>query len=277
MPRYASRDEKHTWRNIVEWDRVLPPSRPSAFHLTLFEEWLRPLDRELPLGILGSTPEFRDLVYRLRFRHVWVLDKYPVVYKRMSRLRSFNTAETFICGDWIDVLRKQKETFVAILSDLTSGNLPYERHRDFYSAISSALVPGGLFLDKILTFARPKLQLRSLLTKYHKLPPNLLYVNHFSCEVLFCSTLLNLRERVDSTLFYSILEERCRGDENLETFLAQATHVTPLDTIWYYGRPWKRIEPVYHEFFRPLHHSAEERLSPFAGFVQLFASRSKNL
>ena len=62
------------WRNMDQWEMVLPPSRPTVEELNRIERYIDGYSRSEPIAILGSTPEFRDLLYRMRI----------FVYKRKS-------------------------------------------------------------------------------------------------------------------------------------------------------------------------------------------------
>ena len=193
-----------TWEQMSTWDLVLPPSRPSSWHLTTFREALRTRDRREPVAVLGSTPEFRDLLHECGFERIFVFDRNLEFYQCMSRLRVHRQWEQFVFGNWMETLAKFSGRFGTIMSDLTSGNVAYEEREVFYELITNALRPGGLFCDKVLTHPGDLLRVDDLVAKYSLLPLNLLTVNHFSCEMLFCSELLDDDYILDSTRFYAI-------------------------------------------------------------------------
>src|SRR5437763_12065759 len=139
-----------TWSKIVEWHLVLPPSRPSAYHLAFFAKHLGGMDKHRPVAVLGSTPEFRDLLAKLHFSQIYVFDKSRTVYDRMNELKVFADRELFVEGHWLDTLPTFKNQFAAVLSDLTSGNIPYDQREEFYASISNTLAPDGMFVDKLL-------------------------------------------------------------------------------------------------------------------------------
>ena len=163
--------------------------------------------------------------------------------------------------------------FAAVLSNLTSGNVPYKQRHEFYSLITESLRPGGMFCDKLLSYPIPHENLDALLEKYENAPLNLDTVNRFKCEVFFCSDLLTevgrcsdlLTEvgRVDTSLFYDHLRQMSPRP-TVGAILDRLPLVTPRGMTWDYGRPWHREQ---EEFDLRLHCS-DDRLergdSPYA-------------
>ena|ERR1043166_1676039 len=257
------------WASMRKWDLVLPPSRPSAHQLAALRLQIRFVDRAQPVAILGSTPEFRDLLYECGFSDVYLLERNPTFLSAMSDLRVYASPETIIQGDWLDTLPDSPGRFALILSDLTSGNIPYDDRPRFYDYISNALMPGGLFCDKILTHPSPHIPIDSLVRKYSELPLNLLHINHFSSEMLFCSEFLDHSQTVDSTLFYRMLEERIQNPR-VRAFAAKAKSITPPGFIWWYGRPWSELRHSYCPILRVYNETGDEAGSPYFGRLKHF-------
>ena len=163
-----------TWDLMKNWHLVLPPSRPSARQLAHIKSIASGIDRSAPVGVLGSTPEFRDLLHELGFSNIHVLERNMHFYEAMCAWRVYQNDERVIRGDWRKTLCSLRDTYALILSDLTSGNIPYTDRAAFYGLITSALRPGGIFCDKILTHEGPMLSLDYLFDKYTSLPLNLL-------------------------------------------------------------------------------------------------------
>jgi hypothetical protein len=253
-----------TWDLVRDWELVLPPLRPSAEQVARIRQRLEGLDRGCPVAVLGSAPEFRDLLHEMGFPRVHVFDRNRRFHDAMSRMRVHAGAEKLEEGDWFHTLGRFKGRFGAVLSDLTSGNVPYERRAEFYGLITDALRAGGLFCDKLLRHDRPLLPLEGLLDKYSRQPLSLLYVNAFVCETFFCSDLLALRGIIDTSLFYEVLRQRARTPR-LRAFVAINKRGMPPGTIWYYGRPWSELEPSYCPSLVPVEDVDEETWSPFHG------------
>lgn len=229
------------WDLMAHWNLVLPPSRPSANQLNRIKKHIKALDRSIPVAVLGSTPEFRDLLVECNFQNIYILERNLNFYKAMSIARVYpNAKETVLNGDWLDTLRNTQNYFSLILSDLTCGNIPYEQRREFYNLISSSLTDKGLFIDKILTHPGENIKLDFLVRKYSNLPLNLLYINYFSCEMLFCSELLDFKSMVDTNFFYDFLNHRIRNVRVLG-FVEQAKQITPPGFVWWYGKKWDQL------------------------------------
>ncbi len=234
-----------TWNTIKTWDLVLPPSRPSAYHLSIIKKVISEYvpNHSQAVAVLGSTPEYRDLLAEMGYEKVFILEKSPEFYKLMSTMRIYSNREELIEGDWLETLPTFKDYFALILSDLTMGNIPYESRSLFYQRLSESLIQNGLFIDKVLTHPCEHIKLATLIDKYSELPVNLLHVNYFSCEFFFCSELLELRNMVDSSLFYATLEKELKS-EKLHAFLKQVPKITPSGCSWYYGKNGQKFRKI---------------------------------
>jgi hypothetical protein len=251
---------------------VLPPLRPSAAQVARIAAHLKGVARSDPVAVLGSTPEFRDLLYELGFRSIHVFDRSERCYAAMSRLRAQSSPEVLEKGDWLESLARFESHFGAILSDLTSGNVPYADRATFYGLIARALRGGGFFCDKLLSNEQPLLCLDELLDSYAQRPLNLLYINAFVCEVFFCSELLRVRELVDASLFYEVLRERARSPRQ-RAFVWVNRRTIPPGSLWYYGRPWQQLSPGYCAELTAVDSVDEERWSPFYGRARTLVFR----
>lgn len=264
-----------TWERMDHWYLVLPPSRPSPYHLSVLRDEMSKIDRGKPVAVLGSTPEFRDLLFQLGFRDIFVFEKHASVYSALSELRCHTNSETLVIGNWVETLPTYPGKFEVILSDLTSGNIPYDLQGKFYSGIARALNEEGVFIDKILTFHGPKRNIKVLSARYSEMPFNLLTLNYFNCEFLFCSELLDVKDLVDTTMFYEILEGEFTNDV-LRKFLSECRKITPPDSIWYYGREWDEVSVCYDQSLEKLKEYAEEAGSPYYGNLKIIISGRKH-
>ena len=262
------------WKQMHHWNLVLPPSRPSAFQLFNLRRRIEGLDRRLPVAVLGSTPEFRDSLYEWGFQEIYVLERNMAFHESVSKLRIHQNPEHIVKGDWMDTLNDLAGKFSLILSDLTSGNISYDQRRRLYTLIFQSLKKGGIFYDKVLMHPGPNISVKFLIAKYSDLPLNLLSVNHFSCEMLFCSELLDIEELVDTSLFYSILDEQVKN-QRVRAFVEQAHYITPEGGIWYYGRKWKHLESEYYHNLNPIAIDEEEASSPYYGRVKFFTHKKE--
>lgn len=237
--------------NFVEihsnWQFVLPPSRPSVHELERIRTFLINIERKIPVAVLGSTIEFRNLLHSMGFENIYIFEKNPSFYKwTASWITHKADTEYFIEGDWLDTIKQYKSYFAVILSDLTMGNISYDNRDLFYTAIYESLRPYGVFIDKVLTHNMPHIPLDILMAQYETFPINLESINRFSCEILFCSTLLN-EGIINTTNFYNILKKHYTTP-TLTKYIEKAHLITPENCIWYYGKFW---EELHSNYFKP--------------------------
>jgi hypothetical protein len=257
-----------TWSQIINWRLVLPPSRPDTWQLVVVADHLTAKERNRPVAVLGSTIEFRDLLAEMGFTDVYVLEHNRQFHKLVSADRIYSNSETVIWGNWLETLHQTPIKFSAILSDLTSGNVNYTNRSLFYSGIAKALDSDGIFMDRMLTHSIPHEPLRQLAETYQSLPINLLTINRFSCEFIFCSELLTEGDIVDSDKFYAIL--RARFDSpRLQRFVDYCHNITPAGCIWWYGKPWKSLAPDFERHLQIIDIVDEPLQSAYAGRAKL--------
>lgn len=265
----------HTWDIIRSWHNVLPPSRPSERELRWLSRMIaRTVQGKPTIAVLGSTPEFRDIAFELN-ANVHVFERSVDTYKYMSSIRRYRNDETMVEGDWIQSIFGFSSTFDFVLSDLTSGNIPYESHTCFYQAIAKSLKSSGLFYDKVLTHSPDLMSSEGLLARYRRKPLNMLTANRFSCEYLFCSDLLSAKSLVESTAFYDHALE-VDSSPNIRALISLTELVTPRGCSWYYGRPWSDLAKAYSTSLDIIRAFEDVPSSPYFGRAKLFLSKPNN-
>lgn len=265
-----------TWSQIINWRLVLPPSRPDAWQLAVVADHLSDKERDRPIAILGSTIEFRDLLAEMGFTNVYLLERHQQFHNLVSSDRIYCNPETVIWGDWLKSLHQTPIRFSAILSDLTSGNIDYASRSLFYGGIARVLDSGGVFMDRMLTHAIPHESLSLLAVKYQSLPINLLTVNRFSCEFMFCSELLANEEIVDSDRFYAALRSRF-DSPRLRRFIDLCQSITPTGCIWWYGKPWDSLAPDFERHLQIIDAVDEPLQSAYAGRAKLLLAQKRGV
>lgn len=262
------------WNSFNTWHLVMPPSRPDEMQLSRISILIENFDRQMPVAVLGSTPEFRDLYHKMGFKNIYVFDKNIIFYNSMKQLMTYAKCnEQFICGDWLDTLPQYSNKFSVILSDLTLGNLNYDVRDRFYSYINKALSWEGIFIDKILIHDH-FLNVEQLLQAYEKKPLNLKTANYFNCQMLFCSQLIQINEMVDTTQIYQYLGS-LHQYAWLPKLLELTKKITPSDCIWYYGREAKDITTLFQYHFNILAVWEEPVDSPYYFFAHHYLFRRK--
>jgi hypothetical protein len=257
-------DPSANWTEAFEWQNVLPPSRPSADQLLYFLSYLEALPRDRPVLVLGSTPEYRDLLGVLGFSLVFVVDKSISFHRHVSKARHWTNLETLVVQDWRDFLPSCPTKFVAILSDLTSGNIPYADRFDFYRSIGRALAPGGLFFDKLLTHRAPLRAIAPLYNKYTMLPVTSATSNEFNCAVLFTSEILRDGVLNTNDAYAALSGVGHRGFWS--TYITHNHRITPNNCIWFYGVSYGRAADIYGSALDVIEEKDEPSYSPYHGF-----------
>lgn len=267
----------NTWNEIMaNWVYVLPPSRPSKIELERIRIVSTRYNHEEPVAVLGSTIEYRDLLYEIGFKQVYVFEKNLEYHDSVGRWKIYECKNEFLVeGDWLNTLRNYKGMFNIILSDLTMGNINYDNRNAFYTDISIALKPGGVFIDKVLTHSENLITIDEIENKYNNMPVNILTANMFSCEALFCSELLKSGV-VDTTKFYSVLRDKYKNNNRLLRIVDMSHLISPENCIWYYGKPWQELEKDYHVHFKSHIYFDDEINSPYYGRLKHFINYGRN-
>jgi len=263
-----------SWSLMKNWDLVIPPSRPSLEQLQYLTSFAKGINKANPVAVLGSTMEFRDLLYELEFKNIYVFDWNEKFHNQTSRTRVYNNKEIFIHGNWIDTLQNYQNRFSLILSDLTSGNIAYEYRAKFYLDIENALMEQGHFYDKLLIHDN-LININSLIRKYQTAPINNSSVNYFSCEFLFCSELLAPTKKVDTTKIYQQLIEMC-DNLRIRKFIELCKVITPEGFVWYYGKTWNELKLDYCKTLIKINELEDFKTSPYFKRAKLFHLIKKN-
>ena len=265
------KNEINTWSKIDSWQFVTPPSRPTKWQLDICQSILSTIDKKCNIAVLGSTIEFRNLLVETGFKNVFIFERNRSFYDYTSKYIQKKENEIYIDGNWLETLSNYNDTFEVVLSDLTSGNIDYMDREKLYLSISTAMSRSGLFVDRILTKPIPFLELSGLISKYSSLPLSNENVNSFSCEVLFCSTLLNNKACiVDSSYFYDYL--LALNIPRISQFVIECYKITPRDCIWWYSKDWKEEKNWYDRFFQIKASYDEPKSSEYYHRTKLFIS-----
>jgi hypothetical protein len=257
-----------SWSLMKNWKLVLPPSRPSVEQLQYLSSFAKNLNKTNAVAILGSTMEFRDLLYELGFENIYVFDRNEEFYKLTSKSRIYNNKEIFVHGNWVETIQNYKNKFSLILSDLTSGNVSYDYRSKFYMDIEQSLIDNGHFYDKVLTHDN-FISVNSIFDKYKFLPINYITVNYFSCEMFFCSELLEETNRVETTKIYQQLND-LNNNLRIQKFIEHCKNITPEGFVWYYGKSWKELKSDYCKTLIKINELQDNETSPYFKRVRLF-------
>lgn len=141
--------EKYSWpiEQTKRWEMQLPPSRPSKSELAVWEKYIKLTNkkRDPRILILGSTPEFRDLVHKYKIVPT-IVDFSKESYKEMTKLCKRKGEEIFVLSDWRNIDLKEK--FDLVMGDLAFTVL-LEDFVDFLPVLESLLKDNGITLQRV--------------------------------------------------------------------------------------------------------------------------------
>jgi hypothetical protein len=179
-----------------------------------------------------------------------------------------NRREIKVIGDWIDILPNYRNTFDAVLSHLTHGNIPFERRHEFFNAIRHSIKPGGMLIDFVFQPRAPGYSIQQIIEQFKQRPANLRTFNDFNSIALFQSSAIARFGCVDTTRIYKMLEIADLPEE--VWVIAKGTRrVTPEEFKWYYCFDRGPHEFGYYEGYDILAEIPEPPESPFANVAQL--------
>jgi SAM-dependent methyltransferase len=269
--RGAGRGTDAMWGRDTEWAMVLPPNRPPLYVLDVVARCVREHAGVKTLAVLGSTPEFLDEAHAQDVPEIVCLDRSLDFHKSSLALRRLPAREHLVLGDWLRTLPDHRQAFDVVLSDLTLGNLTYAHQQDFLRLVAHSLRPGGVFIDRILTYRRSCYSYDELFQRFRRQPANLQTLNDFNAQWLFCGERVESLEVVDPAATYNWSDAEF-GATEIGWFIRNCERVTPRGPVWHYGRPWSDVGIIYNDIFSLQQEVAEPPSSAFAGFVSVRVS-----
>ena len=264
------------WGTHKTWFLVRTPSRPAAWQLAVIRERLREIRIDGEVAILGSTPEFQDLLSEFEKIQIKIIDRSTDFSKQMGHQRRRNdrtdVISSLIVGDWTEVLEGMPGRFSAILSDLTSGNIPYAARDRHYKAIHSALRNGGVFADRVLTLESPLVSRKSIYAEFGQRPISLESVNELNCRLLFTSDVASGTEELKIAKILQTARNEWTSDIG-QAYLEALTLITPSNGIWWYGRSWSELRNEHVPLLQEIDNIPEPIGSIYNGFARLIIKR----
>lgn len=268
------------WTSLArKWMYYLPPGRPSVLDLkrikALIEKYGLKSQQKQAL-ILGSTPEYRDLLYKLGFQ-VTVVDRNSDMVTAMKQLRVYNSKENIHVDDWFSFLPNHLSEYNLILGDLIQGNVPYETQGALYKLIAGALSPGGIFIERVLTFRAdsPIYSSAELFTEFSFSPLNLLTLNNMMFQLFFVSDLVHNWKVVDINRIYGLLKENSQKYPGLEQFIPfLREYIFGDGIIWYYGEDWSKVSEYYYRHLK-LVEEIPDLETVYSKFVYIIVTSTK--
>ncbi len=145
----ASKEWEWTYDMAQKWKNYGAPIRPSKDDLRVFREFLekkiKQKGKDVKVLILGSTPEFRDLVNSKKLT-AYVCDYNKRNYKALTLLKKVRGKEVLIVQDWRKL--KIKDKFDLVFSEASLNMVKESEISPILRNAKKILKDDGLFLTK---------------------------------------------------------------------------------------------------------------------------------
>ncbi|MFA6146029.1 MAG: methyltransferase domain-containing protein [Patescibacteria group bacterium] len=177
MEKQSQREvKKEQWKEMAKvWASYLPPAKPSKNEIKFWEKELKKLPIKKGINfkalVLGSTPEFRDLLSKYKVDTTFV-DINSDSARAMTSLLKLpkNPREKFVLSDWLH-MPFAKNSFDLVLSDSAQDNIKYSEFKPFFKNIFSILKPEGLwFFGAVNVKKKDLLTFEQYINLYKKSP-----------------------------------------------------------------------------------------------------------
>jgi len=160
------------------WGGVKSPWRPSKKEVLFFKNFIKKLLKQrkhLEVLILGSTPEWRDMLSALPGIKVTLIDLNLTAKRGMDRLcRVGRKKEKLVVGDWLKMDKILPHNyFDVVMNDEGFENVDVKKHDLMYRNIAEVLKPDGYFLSGracLEKFRKHYLTFEQYFKKYQKNP-----------------------------------------------------------------------------------------------------------
>lgn len=264
----------NVWDKWNKWALVSPPSRPSRSQICAARVAIKDVPRGSPVCVLGSTIEYRSLLAREGFHEVCVIDKSPQFRQWTNQFLPPDVVgrERYIEGDWSSVLGDFPDTFSAIFSDLTIGNVHFDYQEPLLHLVAKALRPDGIFLDKFLHLGGKLHTVADIDHRFENCPISVDSANEFNCRAVFTSVLLEEFGCVDTARIYSALRQSIVNGNSRAILGLTIESITPEGCTWHYGPRTKKTREVYARLFSIQRTLPESRTSPYFTNCDFFCS-----
>lgn len=256
---------QEVWTKMVGWNFVLPPNRPTDLHMALLVQTIQMLPSKSKACILGSTPEYRQ-VLRDAFESITIVDKSEEFHRVSSSIVGESPKETVIVSDWLSAFGSLEGRFDLIVSHYTHGNIPFSFRAQFFLLISSALKDSGLFFDCVFQPKADLFDYSAIEAHFNSALPNIRSANDMNCLGIFQGAHIRNHGIIDTTKAYEWLTAG-HFSRRIQDIIGLTELVTPPGLSWDYsiGETPERLG--YDEAFDVISSISEPPDSVFHGSV----------
>lgn len=176
MTKRTNKHKKAWTSNAQRWVKYKPPLRPSQQELKIIENFLKKIktnskDWQKMALILGATPEYRDLLAKLKYQ-VTMFDFNRDSVESMTLLLKHKgiKKEKLVLGNWLSN-KFTPNTFDVVLADWSINNLPnFKSYNRLFINLQRIIKPGGFFINRtnVWSNTEKKKSVKEIMKKYQK-------------------------------------------------------------------------------------------------------------
>ncbi|MBW2982297.1 class I SAM-dependent methyltransferase [Candidatus Woesearchaeota archaeon] len=164
----AAKIKRWTLDMANKWKNYKPPIRPSKYDLEVFKKYIKEkakkYGKDTKILILGSTPEFRDLVSKEKLT-AYVCDYNKRNYIALTLLKKYKGKEVLIQQDWRKL--KLKDKFDLVLGEASLNMVKADEVPLILKSVKKILKDDGLLIFKMwVRLPRSALSLKKILKTY---------------------------------------------------------------------------------------------------------------
>jgi|GEM_PF-3333334 len=179
----------------LSWAKMQPPARPNLDEQRFYEAIIKKVIKNNPKAkilILGSTPEFRDILIKNKITPICCDINYDV-FRSLRIIMKRHGQEHFILSDWTKLNLKQK--FDLILGHQVINMLPFKKQSKLIQAVYNHLSLGGVFVQSVVLRANQdkNISLLSSFKRYRKLGKKF---EKFVFSIIHPDLLLSISKRI---------------------------------------------------------------------------------
>jgi len=181
---------KQSWSDIAEkWKQYDYPAKPSSEEIRFFKSKIKDLfgrkkEKNIRALVLGSTPEFRDLLAKCEIDTVLMDNNLNSVKAMTLLMKKKAFREEVVIGDWLK-MSFPKNSFDLVLSDSAQNNIKFKDFNKFFDNIFQILKPNGYyFFSAVHIEGNQQISFRQYIKKYQDNPKYFKNFRNFAFEFM---------------------------------------------------------------------------------------------
>ncbi len=241
--------KKHNWNNEMArtWQRYKPPIRPSRYELAVFrrflEQKIKENGKDTMVLILGSTPEFRDIINSKKLT-AYICDYNKKNYNSFKLLKKTKGKEVLIKQNWTKL--KTDKKFDLVFAEASLNVVKKSEVPKVLANVNNVIKEDGLFLAKTW-MRKPKssLSFKKILSMYRKQSKKYKDCHHFT-DLYNLSYLYDVKKDSASLkhMYFKmkeLYEKNMLTKKEFNSFCGLAYETTPLEVYLPFKKDLSKI------------------------------------